>query len=770
MAINLNANTDLIIDDNGIIRELDHSLEPYRSPSLRKMSTKELAEEYLRQVAVHYKLTDKSLSNLTFPKSKALTDEKTEFRFLNEKKLDNISVVTFEQNYYGIPVLNSNLSVRINSDTMGVLGSSNNSHYELMLDKPNLDSAKFAEGKVSQKKLQSVLGLENLKELPSINSVSTAIYLYKAEDRLTPELKNIEKALEVIPPTIDIPEVDKKILDNKYYTVSEVFFTLKDKEGSDMNWRTLIEIQTGSVLYLRALVSGISGSIFQIDPVTQGCSDCRGGTSEDKLNKSISEVPVPGLIPPQNNVQSLEGNYVKLEDIAPPNIAPPTKPAGENFYYGSTTNDFSAINAYYHCDFVFRYISELGIDVPTYFGGTSFPVPVDHRGKGGAVNASANGNAAGNGLGSLRFGIVEQNYNVGIATALRVVLHEFGHALLWNHVNSPNFGFAHSAGDSMAAIYADPNSLAPDKGETFPFITNSNPGMQRRHDRTVSDGWAWFGTHYNTQYGGEQVLSTTLFRTYQSTGGGSSQLTDKQFASMYMFYLIVKSCGMLTHTTTDPKVYVNALMQADKNTVDFQNQTGGTNYKVIRWSFEKQGLYQKPGTPKPYTQPGEPPAVDVYINDGREGEYQYLNDWQNCQDIWNRNSNDGGSSNQTPILNKTNYLYVRLKNRGTDDADNIKIKCYQSNSSVEFNWPQNWAPALTSELPVIGSVASKGETVVGPFEWTPNISSNMGVLMVASADGDPSIVDNPVIQGKPLGNWRLVPFDNNIAQRNFSVS
>jgi hypothetical protein len=321
----------------------------------------------------------------------------------------------------------------------------------------------------------------------------------------------------------------------------------------------------------------------------------------------------------------------------------------------------------------------------------------------------------------------------------------------------------------LACIYADPFSEVPDKGLTFPFLTNSNPTVSRRNDRTIAAGWAWFGSQYNTGYNGEQVLSTTLFRAYQSTGGGSDDLSYKLFASQYMFYLIVKSCGLLTQMTTDPVVYVNALKQADMNTADFQGNAGGTNYKVIRWCFEQQGLFQAPGTPHPITTVGQPPEVDVYVNDGRNGAYQYLADWKNSPAIWNRTSQDGGTSNQDPIPGQPNFIYVDVSNRGTQSATNIVLKGYQAALGSQGNWPVDWAPMTTASLTDSTPLASNGTTTLGPFEWIPN-SNTASVLMVASATNDASIVDNPVIAGKTIPNWRLVPFDNNIAQRSFGTS
>ena len=86
-------------------------------------------------------------------------------------------------------------------------------------------------------------------------------------------------------------------------------------------------------------------------------------------------------------------------------------------------------------------------------------------------------------------GLEQGSCPIGIATDVRIVMHEFGHALLYDHVSSPYFGFSHSAGDSLGVLFCDPESKAPDRFLTFPWI----PGIPRRHDRPVSGGWAWGG-------------------------------------------------------------------------------------------------------------------------------------------------------------------------------------------------------------------------------------------------------------------------------------
>lgn len=80
----------------------------------------------------------------------------------------------------------------------------------------------------------------------------------------------------------------------------------------------------------------------------------------------------------------------------------------------------------------------------------------------------------------------------------------------------------------MAAILLDPGSQAPDRFLTFPFISILNA---RRHDRDVTAGWAWGGTNDDRQYLSEQILSTTLFRVYRSTGGDAGDVATRRSAT-----------------------------------------------------------------------------------------------------------------------------------------------------------------------------------------------------------------------------------------------
>jgi zinc metalloprotease ZmpB len=210
--------------------------------------------------------------------------------------------------------------------------------------------------------------------------------------------------------------------------------------------------------------------------------------------------------------------------------------------------------------------------------------------------------------------------------------------------------------------------------------------------------------------------------------------------------------------------WVNALIAADTGDWTSAGLTGGAYAKVIRWAFEKQGLFQAVGAPTPVAKEGKPPEQDVYIDDGHHGEYQFQPvHWEN-QNVWNRRYSDDGTAHEDPWLNRTNYAYCRVRNRGTQTATGVVVKAYHTDPGAGLTWPDDWVAMTTAQLSV-ADIPPGGEVVVGPFAWTPTVADHECLLMIASAAGDPSNVD-AFGPGESIAEWRLVPHDNNIGQRN----
>lgn len=776
MAIQLNPDIKVRKDDDGRIRQMSHVQRQYRPAAADMLAAgaqaitgpRSLAEQYLRDSAHLYDFGAEQTSNFAANLSAGPTDAGVELRFKEEKAVGSSVTVAYDQTLYGLPIWRAGVTVRIDGKQMGVTGSHNTAHYGVQASRPAPD-ALYAPNRMDADAVRRVVGLPADAAL-TVSATRALIYQYKPAERLDSQVAAHEKPNDATGvgggkefPRLPLPPVPEAIVADRHYVVTEVLFAYRFEGWGLLNWRAFVEPETGGVLYLRALVACARGRVFESNPVRAG-QVLGAGSPLTELDELTTLADLRGLSPVNGNGrQELAGEYVRLVDLDAPGNPFPAEASPFQFEYPANTRNFAACSAYHHCDGVFRLIKSLGIDVDSYFNNTDFPVPVDPHAMGNQVNAQAPGNAMGNGLGRLVFGLAKAGTQFGIAADSRVVWHEFGHAVLWEHVDSPNFGFAHSPGDSLAAILHDPHAgNIADRFETFPFM-NASAGLSRRHDRKIAQGWGWFGTKWDRQYGGEQVLSTTLFRVYQAAGGDSNDKAEQLFASRYVSYLILKGVGLLSFTTPDPDVYVSALTEADATTELFEGHPGGAFGKVFRWSFEQQGLYQPPsGSP---TQPGQPPEVDVYIDDGRHGHYMpYLADYRGSAEIWNRTHQDGKPAHQAPVPGVQSFAYVRVRNRGLAAATDVTVRGFQARHAQAAVWPTDWRALSTSVLTVAAPIPPGGEAIVGPFSWTP-LQADDSLLFAVSAPGDRSNLE--LVNAGPIATRRLVVLDNNIAERKF---
>lgn len=795
MPFELTRNVSQERDEQGNTRSLDHVQQPYLAAAseFAVPTPQSLAESYLNEPEVKhaYGLGDAELSDLSGASSSSLaTDESStedsRLRIGEEKPLLGTTSVSYQQTYANLPIWESGINITVQENPLRVTSSHSSVHQDVRpVNKDTIVGAANRPEDITPVLLENLLDLPRSTQL-TINGTRFLIYHYRATDRHHPETNEQPEMMQAGPPTLALPPVPDSVVEGTHYVVTEVLFRMPMRGWGDLNWRAFIEPETGAVLYLRAFVAAASGSVFQVDPPTATGNMGITPTAGDAiLNPLRTTVPLAGLASQaQGRPQPLKGVFVELVDISPPPAVPPMKPLPATFQYSASTDDFSAVNAYYHCDWLFRTVQGMGFDLSTYFDGTTFPVGVDHRATIGAncangvcVNAQAPGNATGTGSDGFRFALaaVPQagGTTVGIAADVRVVLHEFGHVLLWDSVSSPNFGFAHSAGDSLAAVLIDPDSQlrqTPDRFATFPWILPN-----RRHDRDVAGGWAWGGANDVGGYNSEQILSTTHFHLYRAIGGDATNPVRRRLAGRQVAYLIIRGIGSLAASpitpTANARVWATTLMNADIGTTDFEGYRGGSLHKVIRWAFERQGLYPPPGAPRPVVQPGAPPDVDVYIDDGRQGQYPWQANFWSTTDIWNRLASDSGAAHQTPIVGVPNFAYVRIRNRGSQRADRVTVHGFHCKPATGLVWPGDWQPMTTAQINVPQGVPPAGSAVVGPFEWTPQFVGHECLLMSVSATGDLSNIDpaaaSPAAVG-PTPEWQLTPFDNNLGQRNLA--
>ncbi|MCX6877961.1 MAG: hypothetical protein NTW21_29720 [Verrucomicrobia bacterium] len=802
------------LDDSGELRGINH-LDEYRE--IEHLRGRAAAAAYLRDIAGKLSIAPAAVRRLDQAVSYLDPQEQAvEYRFSEEKTLFDSATYVYYQTYLNAPVWAAGVTATIKQAPVRVVAATNTSvrgidakmpsaaaikRYRALfatgekIDGPprrlterltteQLDAANAADSElladIVGKGGKASKGADEGKRNPRLIRGRFFVYRYDPASRTTDHghsahggdapqpgaAQGDEQPMCGTPPTLPLPPVPKSIQEGRWYLVAELICRLPH-DGRQVNWRMLVEVETNVVLYLRVLTSNVNGLVFVADPITAtGDAANSPAATAATLNPLRSSVTLLGLTAPApGSNQALTGSFVQVSDFELATAASPTEAPGTDFNYATRTNNFAAVNAYYLCDRFFRLVEDLGFPISTYFDGTTFPVPVDHRGRfqttdGIERNASCSGD--GDGIANVDFELADLTDTanpMGIAADWRVVLHELGgHGILNDHVNQGSFGFSHSAGDSFAVILNDPSTQAADRFESFPWVSF----IGRRHDRSVAGGWGWGGTNDVGGYSSEQILATTMFRAYRSIGGDSTDVGRREFAARCMAYLMLRAVGTLSPTSNpaSPAQFLDALIAADAGNWTSEGIFGDAYGKVLTWAFEKQNLNG-----------GAVPSVDVYIDDGRAGEYAYLPVHWATTTIWNRRSSDGMPAHEEPALGETNYAYVKVKNRGTTIANDVIVKGYHCRPSTGVLWPNDLQPMATAQMSA-GTLQPNNaeEKTVGPFEWTPvtNAWGHDCMLMIVSATGDPSNVDK-FTAGEVVEDWRLVPNDNNVAQRNVTL-
>ncbi|MBV8884292.1 MAG: hypothetical protein JO235_09895 [Chroococcidiopsidaceae cyanobacterium CP_BM_RX_35] len=769
-------------DREGVARDLVYADEPYIS---RARMPQLAANEYLEKFGSILGITHEQLRHLGLSPEKEPIDAPVEYRFLDEKvQFDTITLV-FSQTYLGLPIREAGIALHMRREPLQIISAQSTLHPHVYLTQPSEQAITRLQNLDSVTLVQR-LGLNQEHHgfhVSSMHIKSLRLIIYRYESGKRAPLPEEPTSLHDYSGfALPLPPIPEEIEDGRHYVCAEVIFVLGTSLIPDLHWIAIIEAERLAVLFVRPLIDNVDALVFEHDPITDNGGPLPSA-SNAQLNLVRTAVLLPGLAPPAGGTYTLTGDLVQLQDTETPAVAPPNEPVGTDFNFDVRTDNFAAVNAYYHCDRFFRLVEDLGFDIPTYFGGTLFPSSVDHRGSitnpgGLEINAHCLGNGA--------FGILRTTFMladlgnttnpIGLACDWRVVLHELGgHGVLYNHVNGPNFGFAHSAGDSFGAVLSDPETQASDRFLTFPWVGGV---INRRHDRPVAGGWAWGGVNDTGGYNSEQILCTTHFRIYRAIGGDSTEVPMRHFAARHLPYIILRAIGTLTPATNPSNAlgFATAEMSAAMGNWVSEGELGGYYWKVIRWAYEKQGLFQPFGAPVPVTTVGAPPPIDVFIDDGRQGEYQYgpvdqfpwLQRFWETTEIWNRLAPDGQPEHQTPQVGRTNYAYLHVRNRGTQHANGVRVHGYHCRPSVGLVWPDDWQPMITNSQTVSSGIPPGGKVLVGPFEWRPQYRGHECMFMSVSATGDRANNDPlsamPCAAG-PAPLWQMVPCDNNLGLR-----
>jgi len=454
------------------------------------------------------------------------------------------------------------------------------------------------------------------------------------------------------------------------------------------------------------------------------------------------------------------------------------------------SDDLAAEHAFVRGRDLFDRLTAYGFGPQAYFRSARLPLVLRHRAgivpgarDGETVNAQVR--PLGNGLSlhqafslekgqlsqiEVRFGAADLSHrrvlpilamdrkraqHLGLAADPRWAWHEFGHVLNFASTGELELRFAHSIGDALAAVIGDPESALvgsrasgpPDRwrGVTFPWVA-----LNRRHDREPGLGWGFdslrfrdslgspvaAGERYRAYYG-EQLLSSAIFRLYESIGGNSRNVATRCSAADYIVYLLMRAIQLRLVPASTPDEFVSDLIDADVGTGVWSVATpwnrsrkakkalrcGHCVKKVIRWAFEQQGLYG-----------GQPPAVDIYIPDRRgdrgargDGGYRAVPlTWSDTEDqLWHAHKS------ALRLNMQTRQLTVAVRNRGSMTATGVTAAAWVKDRGAT---PPTWQPlSMTSATPVTVPPGGEAEVL---FDPGLNLNTTYDVVAVASCAAD----------------------------------
>ena len=293
---------------------------------------------------------------------------------------------------------------------------------------------------------------------------------------------------------------------------------------------------------------------------------------------------------------------------------------------------------------------------------------------------------------------------LGLAADPRWAWHEFGHVLSYAATGALEFEFAHSVGDSLAAVLNDATSCLADDplydGVTYPWVPAG-----RRHDRDAAAGWCWCGRRNGQRravpayppklykgYVEEQMLSSSVFRFYRAIGGHPKNAPAmRERAATATAYLLLRAASLLGQRPWcrrgSADAMVSAMVDADIGT----QQPGALLFTGGACTRFCVGLSNARDCSPPHcttrTSKGRvlPPAVDLWVKDRRrdadKGGYEPVAlEWPEAgpkpeEPAWFADPEEG-----VQVDNRN--IHVKVRNRGAQAAIDVTVRAWSAPVSL----------------------------------------------------------------------------------------
>lgn len=683
--------------------------------------------------------------------------------------------VRLDQEFKGVPVDSSEVVVNVYTDGR-VHSIYNNYHYDIP---DNLDPKNIKVQEAEAR--EAVERLTDGFERRMISKPRLIVYRYQRDDNRPPKPAPHQIDFHRRIAAIREAAAGEAPKQGQHYLAWDFTMTARDPTQS---WRILIDANTGRLInaidLLQYAVAGAAiqpkgilkasgtGKVFDPNPiVTSGNTGLSSGTPIGTLDMQQVPVTLDRLNAPVGADYHLDGAYARMEEIENPVFNEPTSTTAD-FTYPSNNRSFLDTMCYFHLD---RFQNFIQTDLAMN-NVANFSIATDPQGFNGADNSRYDPSAK-----NLAFG----EGGIPDAADAMVILHEYGHAIQDN-VN-PGFsnysaGISEGFGDFLAAVfYDDKHANSATRGIMMSWDANPTDGFWtgRRYDVP----WLFDGPEFAAANGHNrgQLWCATMFELYRKLGGDSGYTGVKRAARDLAIRLHLMANFNVPTSGASASQMGQQVEAADTNLTGWR-YANGLHKKVIYDTFRRRHL---PG----YTDLG----VDVYINDGREGGYGSASgndlfteqlwdeNYWDTQDIWVRTTQYGSAAAQAagtsadhvePPVGSTAYLYVRVKNRGTNAAGSgaLTVKAFHCTPGLGLVWPTDWTAMDTPSIAVANILPGPGNgQVVGPFPWTPTEVGHECVLVVVECANDRAVTQD-LLATDLVPHSDLVPFDNNIAQRN----
>jgi carboxypeptidase T len=168
---------------------------------------------------------------------------------------------------------------------------------------------------------------------------------------------------------------------------------------------------------------------------------------------------------------------------------------------------------------------------------------------------------------------------------------------------------------------------------------------------------------------------------------------------------------------------------------------------------------------------------DVYIRDNPSdaGSVPSSAPFWDSPDIWVRNAEDKQTIHQNTLRGRNNFIYVRVTNRGSAEAQDVKVCVYCANyAGTEFIYPNDWIPRNPAGG---GSLTGIGTYLIGEIQipsLAPGAAQVVGTKWIASlippeTNWHPCLLVEISPGDGPTATGNHVWENNNLGQKNITI-